>query len=504
MNSHVRRTLAATGTTTLLAATLLAAPGAASAAAITCQGKTVTIDGTGQTTITGTAGDDVIAAPLGSTVSALAGDDTICVLTGTGTATTTIDAGDNKDSVDASAAPDGATVVTSLGSGHDTYTGGAAIDNVTTGAGDDTVTTASGNDVVNSGVAGQDNADSIALAAGDDTLVWHGSQAQGSKVDLGEGANTLHDTDGGVVSITGTSSKVERGGKTVLNWSGPVATYVVDSTATSAAFSGTNNAETFVIADPAAGATPTTLTVDMAGGDDTATIRSAVLDGSTWVGGNGSDRFQVAHNYGELALDLDRGEFETGTPDVSTDQTVTAFEHVDAVTAEMEVKGTHSPNTLNLQGCDVRAVGRAGDDVISYGVDIANAPAISCTSVKMVARGGKDADQITGSKGNDRLFGNRGDDKADAMGGDDVIFGGLDNDRLRGGGGNDKVRGGQGNDQLGGGDGDDRVQGDKNNDRLLGHGGNDTLVGGLGFDRANGGQGRDKCRTAERRWKCER
>jgi hypothetical protein len=503
MHRLVRRSFATTGTTALLAASLLTAPGVQAAAATTCQGKTVTIDGTGQAIVTGTPGDDVIAASQGSTVTALAGNDTICVLPGTATTPTSVDAGEGNDAVDASTLPAGATVTTTLGLGDDTYTGGAASDIVNTGGGADTVTTGDGDDLVRSGTAGQPNGDRIDLGAGDDVLEWHGIQGPAGKVDLGAGDNTLVDSDGGAVAIDARTRTLTRAGVAVLRWIGAATTYVVDSTATTVTFAGTDAAETFVLRDPAAGATPTIVAVDMAGGDDTITIRSNVLDGSTWAGGDGVDLFQIAYDYKELLLDLDRGQLETGAPDVTADQTATGFENVDAVTASMTVKGTHTANVLNLQGCELWAVGRAGTDTIAYGVDIENAPAVTCAATKMTARGGKDDDQITGTPGADRLFGNRGNDLIDAEGGDDVVFGGLDNDRLRGNAGDDKVRGGQGDDEIAGNGGQDRVQGDKGNDRLFGRGGNDVLVGGQGFDRANGGRGFDRCRAVERRWRCE-
>lgn len=505
MHHHVRRSFAATGTTALLAAALLTAPGAQAAAAVSCQGKTVTVDGTGQATVTGTPGDDVIVATLGSTVTALAGDDTICVLPGTATTATSVDAGEGKDSVDASTLPAGATLTTALGAGDDTYTGGAASDQVSTGAGADTVSTGAGDDGVGSGTAGQPNADKLDLGAGDDVLDWHGTQAAGGSVTFGEGADTLSDADGGAVTINATARTVDRDGSSVLKWEGAVATYVVDSTATKATFDGTAAAETFVLRDPATGATPTTVDVDMAGGDDTITIRSSVLDGSTWAGGDGTDLFQVAYDYQEMLLDLRSGQFETGAPDVTADQRVSGIENVDAITAKVTVKGTGSAgNVINLQGCAMWAVGRAGEDTIGYGVDIADAPALTCTGTKMVARGGKDDDRITGSSGDDRLFGNKGEDLVSALDGDDVIFGGDDDDRIKGDAGDDKVRGGKGNDQLAGNAGNDRVQGDKGNDRLLGHDGNDVLVGGLGFDRANGGKGTDRAFSVERAWNVER
>lgn len=504
MHRHVRHTFAVTGTTALLAAALLTAPGAHAAAAITCQGKDVTIDGTGQAAVNGTPENDVIAASIGATVTALAGDDTICVLPGTATSATTVDAGDGNDSVDTSTVAATSTVTTNLGAGDDTFTGGAGSDQVSTGAGADTVATAAGNDGVGSGTAGQPNGDKLDLGTGDDVLDWHGIQQPQGAVDFGDGLNTLADSDGGAVAISATARKVDRNGAAVLKWSGSVSTYVVDSTATTAAFTGSTGAETFVLRDPATGATPTTGAVDMAGGDDTITIRSNVLDGSTWNGGDGTDLFQVAYDYKELLLDLRSGQFETGPADVTADQRVSNIENVDAVTATMTVKGDDPANVLNLQGCSINAVGRAGADTIGFGVDIDNAPALTCSGAKMIARGGKDADKISGTVGDDRLFGNKGEDLIEAMAGNDVIFGGDDNDRIRGNVGNDTVRGSKGDDELAGNEGNDRVQGDQGNDRLLAHAGNDVLVGGLGFDRANGGSGFDRAFTVERRWKIER
>lgn len=455
MHRHVRRSFAATGSTALLAAALLTAPGAQAAAAMTCQGKTVTIDGTGMPVVTGTPGNDVIAAGPNSTVTALAGDDTICIVRGAVMTSTSVDAGE-------------------------------------------------GNDSVETGSAGQPNADKIDLGAGDDTLLFHGVQTPAGSVDFGLGNNTLVDSDGGVVTISAPAKTEERNGVVALRWKGDVTTYLVDSTATSVSFVGTIANETFVLRDPATGATPTKVALDSAGGDDTVTIRSNVIDGSTWVGGDGADLFQVAYDYNEFYLDLENGRFETGAPDVTPDQSVTGFENVDAVTATITVKGNDDANVFNLLGCDLVAVGRAGSDSVDNRVQIDAVPALTCTGNMLVARGGKDDDSIDGTIGTDRLFGNKGEDVLTAQVGNDVIFGGDDADLIRGNGGDDKVRGGKGNDALRGNPGNDRVQGDQGDDRLRGSAGNDVLVGGLGFDKGNGAKGFDRCFAVERRINCER
>ena len=306
-----------------------------------------------------------------------------------------------------------------------------------------------------------------------------------------------------MVAIDANSRRVNRAGATVLTWQGVVSSFVVESTATAIAFTGTAAAESFVVVDPATGAQPTRVKVDMAGGDDTMTIRANVLDDSTWNGGDGTDAFQVARDYGQVLLDLRSTQFETGAPDVTVDQRVSNVENADVVSATVSVKGGDGPNAINVQGCDMNAVGRAGNDTIATGTLIANAPSLTCTGTKLVARGGKATDTVSGSPGADRLFGNKGEDKVSGFGGDDVIFGGDDTDRITGNGGIDTVRGGKGNDELGGNEGNDRVQGDQGDDRLLGHAGNDVLVGGLGFDRGNGGKGKDKAFSVERAWNVE-
>ena len=88
--------------------------------------------------------------------------------------------------------------------------------------------------------------------------------------------------------------------------------------------------------------------------------------------------------------------------------------------------GGGTPTTTDKPGLTILT---AGADTIGYGVDLANAPALTCTGASMVARGGKDADTISGTSGNDRLFGNKGEDLIKAIGGDDVVFGGDDSTR---------------------------------------------------------------------------
>ena len=240
----------------------------------------MTIDGTGQAAVTGTAGNDVIAASLGSTVTALAGDDTICVLPGTAT---TADVRSTPARATTRSTPPRSRrrTVTTTWAGDDTYRRRRS-DQVSTGAGADTV-------AHRRRQRRRRQRHRRPAQRRQARPRRRGRRARlartrpAAAVDFGDGANTLVDSDGGVVAINATTRKLDRNGASVLKWNGTVTTYVVDSTATSVAFTGTNGAETFVLRDPATGATPTTVAVDMAGGDDTITIRSNVLDGSTWT-----------------------------------------------------------------------------------------------------------------------------------------------------------------------------------------------------------------------------
>ncbi len=504
MQRHPRHTFTFTGATALFAASVFTAPGAWAADAASCHDKAVTIDGTGQAVVIGTEDADVIAAPAGSTVSALAGDDTICVLPGGAATSTSIDAGEGDDTVDTSALVAESTVTADLGPGDDSFRGGTGSDQVMAGGGADQVATGGGDDVVHSGFAGQPNPADLDLGPGDDVLHWHGIQAAGGSVAFGDGSDTLIDSDGGTAAIDAAQKVVTRGGEPVLVWDGSVTTYVVESQAAQVSFDGTDAAETFVVRDPAAGAATPTVDVDMGGGDDTMTLRSRVLDGSAWAGGAGDDLIQVAYDYSTIYLDLRSGQFETGAPDVTPDQHVSGVENVEAMTAAMTVKGDDSDNTLDLRGCSVTAIGRAGSDDISWGVDFTDRPTLPCTGKELVARGGKGDDAIVGSSGADRLLGHSGADWIKAKTGTDIVSGGADDDRLRGNAGDDKLRGGPGDDDIAGNGGNDKVQGDKGGDRLLAHGGDDKLIGGLGLDRGYGGKGVDRGTSIERRYNIER
>jgi hypothetical protein len=135
-------------------------------------------------------------------------------------------------------------------------------------------------------------------------------------------------------------------------------------------------------------------------------------------------------------------------------------------------------------------------------------PAFRTTSVKAVFRlpgrcerrqaGTAGADRLTGGAGGDTLVGGRGNDRLSGLGGDDCLDGGAGNDVLNGGPGNDVLNGGPGADTLDGGPGADT---------LAGGPGRDVIVARDGVrDRISCGSGRDTARVdrVDRVSGCER
>ena len=134
-------------TTTFVAAAVLLAPTPVATAVVeTCQGRPVTIVGTGPE-IVGTPGDDVIVSGASRAIRADAGDDLVCLTPiGPGGLGTTVDAGAGDDTVDTTAFGDFAR--TDLGTGRDRYVGGDGFESVRADGIDDDVSTGPGYDMV--------------------------------------------------------------------------------------------------------------------------------------------------------------------------------------------------------------------------------------------------------------------------------------------------------------------------------------------------------------------
>jgi hypothetical protein len=151
----------------------LGAVAAPSYAVDTCHGLPVTIQGTANAAIAGTAGDDVIVTNGAQSVVAGAGSDTICVVGGGKYTTVLAQSGDDYVQV-----LDDSLVYAYLGLGSDTYRGGTGGDSVSAAGapnlgGDtsvdtetDDLETGAGPDTVTSGIDGQPNNDRLVLGRG--------------------------------------------------------------------------------------------------------------------------------------------------------------------------------------------------------------------------------------------------------------------------------------------------------------------------------------------------
>lgn len=158
---------------------------------------------------------------------------------------------------------------------------------------------------------------------------------------------------------------------------------------------------------------------------------------------------------------------------------VTGFGSLDLQAHRAVVRGNANANNVDVAGCQIRVVGRGGNDYIdiSYfrGAD-ALQPRCEPDEQKTAAvSGGRGRDYISGSTGPDRLSGDVGNDRIQSRDGRDVVSGGAGRDELFGGGDRDVVRGNAGNDEL---------------------------HGGSGRDAADGGAGQDSC-GAENERRCE-
>lgn len=151
------------------------------------------------------------------------------------------------------------------------------------------------------------------------------------------------------------------------------------------------------------------------------------------------------------------------------------------VTGEIRVVAGGGHDRIDASGTahSLRLLGQSGRDTLTGG------------SAGDILNGGSDDDLLVGGGGTDRLFGGGGRDILHGGGEADYLVGQGGEDELRGGDGDDTLNGGTANDRLFGDAGHDRINGDDGHDRINGSGGNDTAYGGNGNDVLRGGGGRD-------------
>lgn len=108
--------------------------------------------------------------------------------------------------------------------------------------------------------------------------------------------------------------------------------------------------------------------------------------------------------------------------------------------------------------CDLYTIGRDGSGlaplVTGSGDDAHATWAVATGPPACTIEGTAGADRLTGTPGPDVICGLGGNDSLDGAGGDDVLRGGAGNDRLVGGGGQDELYGERGRDTLLGRDGE--------------------------------------------------
>ncbi|WP_210437512.1 hypothetical protein [Nocardioides xinjiangensis] len=467
------RTTTAALACALLGATLsVTATPSAGAAATTCQGRPVTVVGTG------TEGDDVLlveAVPdAGPTAyDGKGGDDLVCIRSRLQDEiyTITVSAGAGDDTVVNEVSDDDVWVTTVLGAGSDTYVGldraipddpkaspfhetvfAGEHDLTHAGLGEtldtepDTIDTGAGEDVVHSGstAPGATNGDVVRLGPGADRLSWGGEQT--GVLDTGAGGDHLEvhpGWQGTDVAVDAAAGVATVDGRSVLRWTGEVATYTLMLDNPVVSFVGSDADESLYLS--AAAATPPAAStgrrsVSMGAGDDH--LRLGVRGSGSVDGGPGRDTYSST---GCGRAHVTFGGSFVCTP--SDEQSTYAFafdrwEDLFVGGGAVTVVGSPRAEKVKVVATRIRVRGLGGDDVL-------NANAVQGPGRPVVLSGGRGDDRVVGSYARDRLLGGRGDDK------------------------------------------------------LFGDSRGDDILGGPGRDRAFGQHGRDRC-VAEERRSCER
>jgi Ca2+-binding RTX toxin-like protein len=424
---------------TLLTGATLVAP--AAQAAETCRGLAATIVDTGAPGyLVGTAGDDVIVTH-GSPVRALAGNDVIC---GDGSFVG-VEAGPGDDLVDLSAVKHAAAA--ELAGGNDTFVGGPAIDTVygafsgdfasdqpepkTPDVGIDVISTGAGLDRVSSGSGLEANHDRIDVGPGDDEVTLVPTESDGS-LDLGDGANVLalqlDSTTAEAWTVNASLQSVEHDSGVML-WTGTTARYVmasrfltpspVTTPPSSLLFLGTPSDDVVRLPYPAANLQAT---LRMRGGDDDVLVEDKTAPGSIYSLGPGRDSLVVNpfDSYGDgpvnrkVRVDLDDHRLDYGSR--ASASVVNSVDELRVSGVVVRASGNEADNSIFVTGCDVRATGRAGDDLVRR----TNSGFGGCP--------GGPPNRLSGGPGDDHLVGTRLDDVLLGGGGYDVANGGSGGD----------------------------------------------------------------------------
>ena len=469
----------------LLALTITPLVTAAEASAPSCAGRPATIVGSDTRVLTGTPGDDVIVTDGANAVRALGGDDLVCV---TRRAASTVTLGDGDDQYRGMASSKRGRFSTSVraGAGADILRSGNNDESFFTGKeSDPDVVTAGAGDEVESGRVGTPNPDRITVKGARAEVSFCGAQAPGGLLS-GHGDTRLIlcsepvngqwvvDLGAGTIGVAGAAPTTRFTGIRALSL------FLMGDQTTVRGDRFDNGV--LVLGDPTDGPPAGQMTVELGAGDDSVEFDWPSFDLSAH-GGPGRDLVYVA-GQSYVDLDLSRGRVVSRTPSgANMTGTVSGFEDVRALAAEVSVVGDDGPNNVAVNACRGLAKGNGGRDRLAYFAD---------DDFNMCRAVIDDRLTLAGGGGRDTLVGL-------PYAGDS---GRPSEVKLSGGAGRDRLKGRFGDDIVIGGPGKDTLQGGPGNDTLRGKRGPDLIIGGRGRDRAVGGPGRDRC-DAEVRRGCE-
>ena len=419
---------------------------------------------------------------------------------------TRIEAGTGNDTITGSAGGDviwGSDGLDSLSgaAGNDSISGDADADVISGGTGNDTLVGGAGND----SLSGDDDNDFLTGSAGDDTILGGAGDDSINVSGTSDGADSV---DGG----SGTDTILAGTNNTTITLKALAGIEAVTANGfTSVSIAGTSNADTLDFST----VTLTSITkIDAGGGNDTITgsgaadtiLGSAGDDNLSGSGGNDSFQFSGTSD----GFDAVDGGSGTDTLSALANNTViglTSVTGVEAITANgftgVYVGGSSNADALDLSSVTLTSItkidGGAGNDSLT---------------------GSAAADTIVGGSGNDLLSGRAGNDSIDGGADSDTVdysyasaawtinlsagssqgtsgsetdtitnvenvIGGTGNDTITGTSAVNVLNGGDGNDSITSGDGDDSVSGGDGNDvfRVSGStSGHDYVDGGAGSD----------------------
>ena len=220
------------------------------------------------------------------------------------------------------------------------------------------------------------------------------------------------------------------------------------------------------------GGTTERVSVDPAGGDADAEVRSITLSGD-------GTRVAFSSNATDLVVGDANGATDVFVRDLATDTTK-------LVSARPGTQGNGPSDAARI----------ADNGRVVFESEASNLVTGDTNGVFDVFVAGEVCDRrlVTVDMNGPSVASTNGADVILGTPGADTIDGRSGADRFCGGGGNDVFRGGPGADRAFGGTGKDTLKGQDGNDAAFGGAGNDVLEGGNGNDLLNGGADQDTCK----------